>query len=1458
MWNIARFVCITYAIYTVGLLRYALGCDDTCKTCNDDICSSCVTSGYYVVVPDNNCQASCPSDTYKLNGFCYEDCSDGYYEDSTSKECKSCTSPCKFCENSATRCTACVAGYFLYSTSCLQKCVDGTFENTATNTCDSCITNCEDCSSAHSCITCFSGFFLSSDKEECLSECEVLEIMNEDTRECIGYTSKFPSSEVSLDAMDHIKITYPTNILKGIGTIKILEITSETDGVITTKELISISSAETTTGYYTVYDDTVYVSIYAASFAVDKSYIIRTDSIFIKTADNHPIDALTDNSWRFKVTDNPVQPLVAIINSGNRSMEVRTGTTLSLDASSSYDPSISNNGNLKYQWYCKDYTSSYSFFRSSNGNDWGLYVRSYVSAIDNLANDCGSYFDYTNPPSTLTYSLTYNFRIDNVLRFVFTITDSTTSRSSSTDVYIKYVSSDATLITLDNLPTIRISGDKPLNIYSSNTIDLSKYTLAWTSYRTNTQSSEPIILTSVSGSQYLTVAEGSLSAGGTYRFTLSLRDSISSSYETVQVEVNNPPTGGSLLLNYNQGFEVTTNFEGQMIGWSDEDLPLTYSFRYVFDTFEEVSVENAVEGEEIRQYMIAVRVSSGYFDMYFPKGSISIIAYAVDNLGASSYVVETITVQETTELGNIINYAPTAKSTDQDFSVVYESVVQAANVAMMLEGEKGNSDIIDTLKERLIAVAQAGKNKADALYNSKEKELAALMYQAVLIALEPISREPLKEDKAKSLLTLGNSIDANRLVSSFTPDFYNSLITISSTQHVLSTRDYINTAQMMSTTCVNILTQGFTVFVDEGNVCLVNSIEALQLNSYATETPRQIHSDEITIYNIQDIATNIMDSSYTLANSMTIYIPNFTSSSSDIDLVASFINTNPYKSSIVSTSSPLVQLNSFIIIEILDAQSQENVSLKDPESSVNIKFIVTENDISEMEESLSQYSSNPKLWPECTYWDSVTSTWSTQGCNLNNMEEIYNKFELGSDIIGDVNIECACNHLSYFTVSFRDRTDLVASSYIIREDDDISFAVDEWFTCVAFFFMLGWVLLYMVMLSFAYYWDNFNPSFSSTSAEVKQVYRYIDPHKVEAVLSYLEQMFVQDYVETASVRKRDITADISKVLNSKLLSKAMEAAEDDRVKSESLNILMDRYPIQRLMNGEHRDRTEVHDEGGVYIPHGSYIHARKQPVVTKIRKYLKKGLSDPAYLPTFAMGGKDTEIDELPTPTREDIQKTKQILSHRLYQLDNNITPETGLDKFLQRYDETVDIDETIAKDLKLHEKQLTKDDLQRLGFSPYDFGALRFTSSGKLKPDIKLLSGGKYAKQLIDDINKFYHSLKVSYCSLFTLYLKKEHKLLALFYDLHFEYSKKQMLTLFFLFILIQLALVQIYITFINWDFDKSYNFKSNLCSWGCNYEAQIFAGFVIAILPWFPFYLVKYLFAKNTLEQGSTDSWK
>ena len=95
-------------------------------------------------------------------------------------------------------------------------------------------------------------------------------------------------------------------------------------------------------------------------------------------------------------------------------------------------------------------------------------------------------------------------------------------------------------------------------------------------------------------------------------------------------------------------------------------------------------------------------------------------------------------------------------------------------------------------------------------------------------------------------------------------------------------------------------------------------------------------------------------------------------------------------------------------------------------------------------------------------------------------------------------------------------------------------------------------------------------------------------------------------------------------------------------------------------------------------------------------------------------------------------------------------------------------------------------------------------------------------------------------------MYTKKEHKVLSLFFNLHVEYSKQQVLGFLYLSCVLQLALCQIYITYLNWDFEKNYT-NSQLCIWGCNYEAQIFGGFVCAILPWPLVYTVKYLLARN-----------
>lgn len=1447
------------ATYKDTVQRVCIPCGSGCATCSGTECLTCTDSSNYIVVGAKTCAASCPVNYYTLNKMCYITCPDNYFNKSDFT-CPQCKSPCANCVNSESSCTSCTSGNYLYNNSCDETCPAGYFKNTQTLRCEACFDECEICTDGNTCTKCWAGTYLSSDDKICDETCGSLEMLDVTDRQCVEYSSRYPTTEVNKQDMNYIKITYSKDIIKGTGSLRILEILTETKDSITTNEVIVISASETINGRVNTFMDTLHIYLYSPNFTVDKSYIIQIDANFIKSSNNYSIEGLNDNTWRFKILSNPVSSLVAVINKGQRGMEIPTGTAISLDASSSYDPSITSNPNLSYTWDCKDYTSSYSSYRSTYGNNWGQYVQSYVTSTDSLANVCGTFFDYTKPPSTLKYEVSSSFRIDNVLRFSFTMKDTTTSRTSTAEIYVRFVSSDITLITIDNLPTYRINTDKPLNVYSPTLIETSNYELTWSFIKLETLNSDPVLLTEVTGSQYLTIAEGSLTSDATYRFTLTLQDSLSNSYGTLQIITNSGPTGGGLMLDKLEGTAITTDFQGQMINWSDLDLPLSYKFRYKIGTYSEISVSKAINGEVLDEYMLAGTDSSGYFTMYFPDGTINILAYAIDSLGASSYVVEQITVKENTELRSIIDKAPSSESIGQDFDVIYENVVKAGNVAIVLEPDKENNTYLDDLKEKLIGVAESGKTKADALFAANEFQQAALLYEAVLVAIEPISRVPLESDKAETLITLCNSIEVSRLEAFLTPSFPNTSITSVSTQQVLSTRDYINISQMMAQTVVNILDQDYTAYIDELNEYLLKSLEVLQLNVQLTEIPRQIETSDLVVFNTKDLAANLKQQTYTMSNGMTVYLPNFDTTVPNLTLVASFVKNNPFESTVEETSfsSKLVQLDSFLSLDLLNSDTQEIIPLEDLTDPIKIQFILSAEDITTMENSLAQYSTNPRIWPECTFWNLTSTAWETGGCNLNNMEEVYNTFELESEVIESVNIVCACNHMSYYTISFRDRTDLVASSYIVREDDDVDFSAKEWATCVAFFFMIGWVVFYIVGLSFAYYWDNFNPSFSSTSAEVKQIYRYIDPHKVEAVLSYLEQMFVQDYVDSASVRKRDITGDITKVLNSKLLTKAMEATEDERHRSETMSIMMDKYPIQRLMNGGQRDNIEVQDEGGVYIPQGSYIHARKQPIVTKIRKYLKKGLNDPAYLPTFAMGGKDVSLEDLPTPSRDDIEKTKQILSHRLYQLDNNIFPEAGLDKFLKRYDETIDLNLAIAKDLKLDDKQLTKEDLQQLGFCPYEFGALRFTSSGKLKPDIKVLSGGKYAKQLVDDINKFYHSLKVSYCSLFTLYLKKEHKLLALFYDLHFEYSKKQMLTLFSLFMLIHLTFIQIYITFINWDFDKQYNFKDNLCSWGCNYEAQIFAGFFIAILPWFPFYLVKYLFAKNMLEQGSSDSWK
>lgn len=82
-------------------------------------------------------------------------------------------------------------------------------------------------------------------------------------------------------------------------------------------------------------------------------------------------------------------------------------------------------------------------------------------------------------------------------------------------------------------------------------------------------------------------------------------------------------------------------------------------------------------------------------------------------------------------------------------------------------------------------------------------------------------------------------------------------------------------------------------------------------------------------------------------------------------------------------------------------------------------------------------------------------------------------------------------------------------------------------------------------------------------------------------------------------------------------------------------------------------------------------------------------------------------------------------------------------------------------------------------------------------------------------------------------------------------------MVTLLAIFCFIQLLLCQAYIAYFNFDWGKSFN-ENGFCIWGCNYEAQLLAGAICAMIPWPLFYMCKYLFARNSVEYAAAHAWK
>lgn len=148
--------------------------------------------------------------------------------------------------------------------------------------------------------------------------------------------------------------------------------------------------------------------------------------------------------------------------------------------------------------------------------------------------------------------------------------------------------------------------------------------------------------TGVTGLQ-LIINAGVLSPGATYTFQLSATDTFGSSSWTASFVVNEPPTGSGLAVSPEVGEVFDTVFTISAVSWEDEDLPLTFLFRYAVTTdlatFDGTIVN--INAQPVLATTTSARLPLGVTSA---GNQLTVIAVVADVHGASSRASTNVTV----------------------------------------------------------------------------------------------------------------------------------------------------------------------------------------------------------------------------------------------------------------------------------------------------------------------------------------------------------------------------------------------------------------------------------------------------------------------------------------------------------------------------------------------------------------------------------------------------------------------------------------------------------------------------------------------------------------------------------------------------------------------------------------------------------------------------------------------
>ena len=438
--------------------------------------------------------------------------------------------------------------------------------------------------------------------------------------------------------------------------------------------------------------------------------------------------------------------IIPFINGGN-TQTLRVGETKRIDAINSYDEDNYNlNNDLIYDWTCYQTEGDICnyFYTLKETNDINSYVNIFTDGIFNNNTIITLKISNTNGRQVVTYIIIDVISIENPIITIDYGLSSTLTNINTNQPFQIYGYIESIFPISDK--TSWFSNDSTVKFYN-NVISLKQ---------TNSE-----IITTQKQYIQLFINPYSLQSRSYFLFTLKSGDSVVS----VTINTNGPPIPGIFTLVPKNGVELTDLFYFSALYWTDENIPLTYSYGQIEQTsliYLQTSKTNlyntilSVGGESNVTCFIIIEdnygASTNKTDLVVLTKLTNENAenIVITNLQKNTLELDSINLQKTIALGtNIVNrYSCTNTNNCENKKEIRHSLVS------------GISNVVqfNTIDEKFIYSSTYSLNELTSNINELNNETAHIIIHIVDTLLQNSFKNVIKYDTINSIL---QSVDSS-------------------------------------------------------------------------------------------------------------------------------------------------------------------------------------------------------------------------------------------------------------------------------------------------------------------------------------------------------------------------------------------------------------------------------------------------------------------------------------------------------------------------------------------------------------------------------------------------------------------------------------------------------------------------------------------------------------------------